>query len=115
MREDDDEDCSQLGEDASLLRAVAFVPELSVAPTPPPLAGEDPFTGNARFAIEARLGAGGFGVVYRVFDRERGVSLALKALRDTQPRWLRWFKREFRLLAGVVHPNLVTLYDLFVE
>jgi serine/threonine protein kinase/tetratricopeptide (TPR) repeat protein len=97
--------------DDSLLRAVAFVPErtLDAAGDPP---RSDVFEGTDRYRIEQRLGQGAFGVVYRVYDRRRGISVALKRLRRADPRWLLRFKSEFRALAGVVHPNLVTLYDL---
>jgi serine/threonine protein kinase len=76
-------------------------------------AGE--FAGNARFAIEERLGAGGMGVVYRALDRERDVRIALKVLPHGEPSALIRFKREFRSLASIVHPNLVELYELFAD
>jgi hypothetical protein len=73
------------------------------------------FTGDARFAVEARLGAGGFGVVYRARDAEAGRAVALKVLRDGDAAGLVRFKREFRALADLVHPNLVRLRELFVS
>lgn len=69
----------------------------------------------ARFELRGRLGAGGFGVVYEVFDRERNADVALKALRRRDPRALARFKREFRSLCEVVHENLVQLHELHVE
>ena len=67
-----------------------------------------------RFEIRGKLGAGGVGVVYRVFDRERGVEIALKTVQAATGSQLYRFKREFRSLADVVHPNLVGLHELHI-
>jgi len=66
----------------------------------------------ARFQVQRRLGAGGFGVVYEAYDRERETIVALKELARTEPVALYRFKREFRALSDLAHPNLVTLYEL---
>ncbi len=79
------------------------------------IAPPGPFAGNERFQLEAELGAGGMGTVYRAFDRERSSRVALKVLRSFDAMRLYRFKREFRALADVTHPNLVTLYELFSE
>jgi len=73
------------------------------------------FRGNARFAIADRLGVGGFGVVYRAHDTVEGRVVALKVLRVHEPRGLQSFKREFRTVADLRHPNVVAVRDLFVE
>ena len=38
------------------------------------------FAGNSRFEVITRLGQGGMGAVYQVFDRERSVRVELKSV-----------------------------------
>jgi hypothetical protein len=76
---------------------------------------EEEFAGTARFRLLRKIGSGGMGVVYRVHDREHGRDVALKTLRRFRPSDLYRFKSEFRALAHVSHPNLITLYELVSE
>ena len=71
-----------------------------------------PVFGAGRFEVRGTLGAGGAGVVYRAFDHQLNREVALKWLRTASGRDLYRFKREFRALADIVHPNLVTLHEL---
>ncbi|MBP6773136.1 MAG: protein kinase, partial [Gemmatimonadaceae bacterium] len=73
------------------------------------------FAGTSRFAVQRQIGAGGMGVVYEVFDRERDARVALKVLPYADPSALIRFKREFRSLTSILHPNLVELYELFAD
>ena len=66
-----------------------------------------------RFEVRALLGSGGMGSVHRVLDRARGHEVALKVLESAGGRELYRFKREFRLLADIVHPNVVRLHELY--
>ena len=62
------------------------------------------------------LGRGGMGSVLRVFDEERGETVALKRMLAREPEFEVRFKREFRVLQELLHershPNLVRLYEL---
>jgi len=52
------------------------------------------------------------GVVYEATDTERDERIALKTLHEMDAEALFRFKREFRTLHGIQHPNLVRLGDL---
>jgi tetratricopeptide (TPR) repeat protein len=61
-----------------------------------------------RFAIEARVGSGGMGDIFRGVDRETGQAVAIKLLRSTaSPHERTRFAREIGILADLRHPNIV--------
>ncbi|MBX3250985.1 MAG: protein kinase [Myxococcales bacterium] len=63
-----------------------------------------------RFEVRQRLGEGAFGDVFLARDREHDALVAVKRLRRTET--LTRFKREFRSVADLRHPNLVALHEL---
>jgi serine/threonine protein kinase len=68
-----------------------------------------------RYRLEALLGRGAYGVVYKAFDARTRVQVALKRLHVRNPEALLAFKQEFRALARVTHYNLVSLFELHAE
>ena len=92
---------------------------LPFAPSPvpgrPDAANDEHFRGTKRYIVRRQIGAGGMGIVYEVDDRTRGQVVALKTLRRRRGDEIYQFKREFRNLADVAHPNLAALYDLVVD
>ena len=65
------------------------------------------------YTIEAELGRGGMGVVYRARDTRDGRVVALKTLRDAlgDPELIERFRLEAKVLEGLEHPNLVRVLD----
>ncbi len=54
-------------------------------------------------------------MVYEAFDRREQSTVALKVLRTAEADALYRFKKDFRSLADLRHPNLVRFYELFTE
>jgi serine/threonine-protein kinase len=66
------------------------------------------------YRIEARIGAGGMGTVYRAAHRDRGAAFALKVLRralGADPTYRQRFLQEARAATTVAHPHLVPVVD----
>ena len=70
---------------------------------------------NDRFDLISEIGVGGMGVVFEAFDRQQDSRVALKTMIHLQPTELYRFKKEFRSLANIAHPNLIRLYELFSD
>lgn len=71
---------------------------------------------NGRYRIERPLGEGGMGAVYRATDLEldRPVALKVPFLKAQDDQVLARFKREARIAASLVHPNICAVHDFGV-
>src|SRR6187200_831598 len=69
----------------------------------------------AVYVVIAPLGKGGMGEVWRARDTRLGRDVAIKALPDAfarDPERLGRLEREARILAGLTHPNIATIFGL---
>ena len=67
------------------------------------------------YHLQALLGAGGMGEVYRAHDTRLGRDVAIKILPQAftaDPDRLARFEREARVLASLNHPNIGAIYGL---
>src|SRR5258707_2870798 len=93
---------------------------LSFCPTDGEVLEEDPsaLTGkvlDGQYQIEALLGKGGMGAVFRARHILLGDRVAIKVLPPemrNNAEWLRRFRREGQAARRFRHPNAVTVYDL---
>ncbi len=69
---------------------------------------------QGRYRIVRLVGQGGFGAVFRAWDTNLKVPVALKENADTGPDAQRQFEREAHLLANLRHANLPRVSDHFV-
>ena len=68
-----------------------------------------------RYRIEAMLGEGGMGTVYKAYDRDLDRVVALKLLRaelTTDTDAMRRFKQELLLASKISHKNILRIHDL---
>lgn len=64
----------------------------------------------SRFEIEDRLGSGGFGTVYRAWDRRLERDVAVKVIETERGSGAR-IRREAQAAARLNHPGIVTLFE----
>lgn len=66
-----------------------------------------------RFQVEALLGRGGMGEVYKAFDPTLQRTVAVKTVRPDidRPEYLDRLMREAQACARLSHPNIVTVYE----
>ncbi len=86
--------------------------------TKPPV--RDELTGRSvgRFRVEARLGAGGMGEVYRAFDTKLQRTVAIKRMvwrEEMTPADRALFLREGQRASALNHPNIAGIYDVIEE
>lgn len=68
-----------------------------------------------RYRIEALLGQGGMGRVYKAYDRELDRTVALKVLQPeltSDPNAMQRFKQELLLASRISHKNILRIHDL---
>ena len=68
-----------------------------------------------RYEILEEIGQGGFATVYRGLDTQLGRQVALKELKPVllqDESWVESFKKEARTIAGLDHPQIITIHDL---
>src|SRR4029450_9203671 len=65
------------------------------------------------YEVQARIGAGGMGVVYRAVDTNLNRPVAVKVLSDeiADPAARRRFQREAQTASSLNHPHIVTVLD----
>jgi serine/threonine protein kinase len=69
---------------------------------------------NGRYRIDATLGQGGMGTVYKAWDLNLNIPVAIKENLDTSPEALKQFNREAVILATLAHPSLPRVTDYFL-
>src|SRR6187399_670910 len=69
------------------------------------------------YDVQARIGAGGMGVVYRAVDTKLNRPVAVKVLSDAiaDPAARRRFQREAQTASSLNHPHILTVYDVGEE
>ncbi len=70
------------------------------------------------YEVKERIGAGGFGAVFRAMQPSIGREVAVKIILPqyaNQPEFVRRFEVEAQLVARLEHPHIVPLYDYWRE
>jgi serine/threonine protein kinase len=88
--------------------------ETKIGDSPKSNAGIEVGTLVGSYRIDARLGEGGMGVVYRATDTKLSRPVAIKFLADNlfDANARRRFQREAQMASGLNHPHILTVYDV---
>ncbi|HSH00299.1 MAG TPA: serine/threonine-protein kinase, partial [candidate division Zixibacteria bacterium] len=73
---------------------------------------------SGRYTLEAEIGRGAMGVVYRAWDTALDRQVAIKQLSQTlteDEQYAARFRREAKALARLTHPHVVQVYDLIED
>src|SRR4051794_38024856 len=75
---------------------------------------------GGRYRVEAILGQGGMGAVYRVLDERNDRQLALKQLRaggsdHNAALMITQFEREYHTLCQLAHPSIIEVHDYGID
>jgi len=93
-------------------------PETTPAPLPPPQEAVGQRLGE-RYLLQAHIGSGGLGDVYRAWDERLGRAVALKRVRvqggQNERTLLEQTWREAMTTASLQHPNIVTILDYGID
>lgn len=113
LRHEVEEMLGKLAEAEEVLEkpAIAHVAARMVGPTSLLVAGQV----IGRYHVEARLGAGGMGEVWKARDETLGRAVALKLLPaefTADAAVLRRFAQEARTLSALNHPNILTIHEI---
>ena len=79
--------------------------------------GHDALLGRTiagRYELRAVLGRGGMAAVYRAHQAALGRDVAVKVIAPalaSDPAFVERFRREARIVAGLRHPNILTVHD----
>src|SRR5918911_42747 len=65
-----------------------------------------------RYRDPVMLGSGGMGAVYRAVDPSLDRYVAIKVLTHREPRYVERFRREAQVLAKIVHPSIIQIYEI---
>jgi predicted Ser/Thr protein kinase len=65
-----------------------------------------------RYRDPVMLGSGGMGAVYRAVDPSLDRYVAIKVLTHRDPRYVERFRREAQVLAKIVHPSIIQIYEI---
>jgi tetratricopeptide (TPR) repeat protein/tRNA A-37 threonylcarbamoyl transferase component Bud32 len=83
--------------------------------TPGPKLLESGAVLDARYQVEAMIGEGGTGAVFRAWDRVLGETVAVKILhpaRAQERSWIKRLAREVRVARAIRHPNVCRVFEL---
>jgi len=78
----------------------------------PLVPGAKASTRLGKYLLTEKLGTGGMGEVWKALDTELNRWVALKFLKDQDPRELARFTREAHMAAKLAHPNIAAVHEI---